>query len=191
MRTNWPYSSGTDEEGYVFIDRNGEAFGDILEWLRCQALPSDSPPGRFVALQREAHYYGIQSLVKRLAEGMVQLSNEHQSSDFKVIVEKTGRRFDDPQYLTFCCTVGGRNFRSKPISRIGDDQYFYHRVPALVNNFNSGLFTIQEPVHDILLASIPLEHELVPVVLLEAKIARKSCKRNVCLGIVMFVRLCI
>lgn len=61
----------TDAEGRYFIDRDGTYFGQILEYLRTQAVPTH----HVQEVHREAVFYEIKPLVKILEE-MPQLFGE-------------------------------------------------------------------------------------------------------------------
>lgn len=61
-----------DEEGYVFIDRNGKLFSDILEWLRTTSVPTFSRE-KTEALRQEAVYYGLSALVAELEARLASL----------------------------------------------------------------------------------------------------------------------
>lgn len=54
-----------DSEGRFFIDRDGEYFGDILNFLREEELPHRE---RIRAVHREAQYYSIGPLLERLED---------------------------------------------------------------------------------------------------------------------------
>ncbi|CAJ1066324.1 BTB/POZ domain-containing protein KCTD14 [Xyrichtys novacula] len=53
-----------DAQGRYFIDRNGSHFGAILEFLRSDWMPTDN----IKEVHREAVYYNIKPLIKRLEE---------------------------------------------------------------------------------------------------------------------------
>jgi len=55
-----------NEEGCVFIDRDGRYFYHILNWLRNGTLPPFESPGEHESLLMEAKYYQIASLVEFL-----------------------------------------------------------------------------------------------------------------------------
>ncbi|XP_053313895.1 BTB/POZ domain-containing protein KCTD14 [Spea bombifrons] len=54
----------TDSEGRFFIDRDGRDFGYVLEYLRSSQLPTQRIP----EVYREAVFYEIEPLVKKLEE---------------------------------------------------------------------------------------------------------------------------
>ncbi|KAM9359371.1 BTB/POZ domain-containing protein KCTD14 isoform 1-T1 [Symphorus nematophorus] len=54
----------TDAQGRYFIDRDGAHFGAILEFLRSDWLPTEN----IQEVHREAVYYNIKPLIKRLEE---------------------------------------------------------------------------------------------------------------------------
>nr|XP_020443856.1 BTB/POZ domain-containing protein KCTD14 [Monopterus albus] len=62
---------GTDPHGRYFIDRDGSHFGAVLDFLRSQQLPT----ANIHEVHREAVYYNIKPLIKRLEE-MPQLFGE-------------------------------------------------------------------------------------------------------------------
>ncbi|XP_077466888.1 BTB/POZ domain-containing protein KCTD14 [Stigmatopora argus] len=53
-----------DGQGRYFLDRNGRHFGAILEFLRSGCLPFGDVP----QVHKEAAYYNVQAMVKRLEE---------------------------------------------------------------------------------------------------------------------------
>jgi hypothetical protein len=55
-----------DEEGYYFIDRNGDCFGYILDWLRMRQLPPGLTVAQLHALKIEADYYQLEGLSNAL-----------------------------------------------------------------------------------------------------------------------------
>ena len=55
-----------DNRGLIFIDRNPEHFGHILEFLRDEGTLYDSSLYDTSALRREAEYYGIDKLSNKL-----------------------------------------------------------------------------------------------------------------------------
>ncbi|KAL2096484.1 hypothetical protein ACEWY4_008632 [Coilia grayii] len=59
-----PPKHKADAEGRYFIDRDGTHFGQVLEYLRTDTLPSHHVP----EVYREAVYYGLKPLVKLLEE---------------------------------------------------------------------------------------------------------------------------
>ncbi|KAM9853407.1 BTB/POZ domain-containing protein KCTD14 [Aulostomus maculatus] len=59
-----PSKLHTDAQGRHFIDRDGSHFGAILEFLRSGRLPDEN----IQEVHKEAVYYNIQALVKRLDE---------------------------------------------------------------------------------------------------------------------------
>ncbi|XP_074536127.1 BTB/POZ domain-containing protein KCTD14 [Halichoeres trimaculatus] len=54
----------TDAQGRYFIDRDGSHFGAVLEFLRSDWLPTEN----IQEVHREAMYYNIKPLIKRLEE---------------------------------------------------------------------------------------------------------------------------
>ncbi|XP_034557020.1 BTB/POZ domain-containing protein KCTD14 [Notolabrus celidotus] len=54
----------SDGQGRYFIDRSGSHFGAILEFLRSERLPTEN----IQEVHREAVYYNIKPLIKRLEE---------------------------------------------------------------------------------------------------------------------------
>ncbi|CAK6981538.1 BTB/POZ domain-containing protein KCTD14 [Scomber scombrus] len=54
----------TDAQGRYFIDRDGSHFGAVLEFLRSDRLPTDN----IQEVHKEAVYYNIKPLIKRLEE---------------------------------------------------------------------------------------------------------------------------
>ena len=56
----------TEEDGSIFIDRDGEHFKLILNYLRDGKLPSGLSNDTREALAAEAEYYRLEDLVERL-----------------------------------------------------------------------------------------------------------------------------
>ncbi|XP_029302977.1 BTB/POZ domain-containing protein KCTD14 [Cottoperca gobio] len=54
----------TDSQGRYFIDRDGSHFGAVLDFLRSDCLPTEN----IQEVHREAVYYNIKPLMKRLEE---------------------------------------------------------------------------------------------------------------------------
>ncbi|XP_039986514.1 BTB/POZ domain-containing protein KCTD14 [Xiphias gladius] len=54
----------TDAQGRYFIDRDGSHFGAVLEFLRSDRLPTENVQ----EVHREAVYYNVRPLIKRLEE---------------------------------------------------------------------------------------------------------------------------
>jgi hypothetical protein len=61
---------GTDREGNYFLDRDGEAFGYILSYLRTGTLPEDISAMTLRRLKVEADYYGLDTLLSCLERGV-------------------------------------------------------------------------------------------------------------------------
>ncbi|XP_031254200.1 FH protein interacting protein FIP2 [Pistacia vera] len=53
------------EKGYIFVDRDGEHFRHILNWLRDGVVPTLSEP-EYSELLREAEYYQLLGLIERI-----------------------------------------------------------------------------------------------------------------------------
>jgi len=123
----------TDEEGFIFLDRNGDLFADILEWLRTKAFPQSANWESFLL---EAKFYGIQSLVKAI-EGRAGVHEQQVS--FEV------------QDLIFKLTHGGRTFSFGPITRIAS---YMHEL--LTVNFRAGMFKMNKPIDGVIVVSFPL-----------------------------------
>ncbi len=52
-----------DDAGYYFIDRNGDHFSAVLDWLRTRELSPGLGPAQLQALKIEADYYQLESLL--------------------------------------------------------------------------------------------------------------------------------
>ncbi|CAM9872449.1 unnamed protein product [Pylaiella littoralis] len=52
----------TDEDGFAFIDRDGERFRHVLNFLRCSSLPSFDEAWRYEEIMEEADFYAIEEL---------------------------------------------------------------------------------------------------------------------------------
>ncbi|XP_068586680.1 BTB/POZ domain-containing protein KCTD14 [Cebidichthys violaceus] len=59
-----PPRARADAQGRYFIDRDGSHFGAVLEFLRSDRLPAEN----IQEVHREAVFYNIQPLIKRLEE---------------------------------------------------------------------------------------------------------------------------
>lgn len=51
-----------DEEGYVFIDRDGEYFTYILNYMRDGDVPTLQDSSEYSQLLKEAHYFELEGL---------------------------------------------------------------------------------------------------------------------------------
>lgn len=60
------YKIDKDETGAILIDRNGQHFGIILDFLRDGSLPSTLSPSVVEALLKEADFYQLEELSKLL-----------------------------------------------------------------------------------------------------------------------------
>jgi len=60
------FSLERDEDGSIFIDRNGKYFAYILEFLRTGDLDPNIPEGEWFGLKREAEYFQVSKLVRAL-----------------------------------------------------------------------------------------------------------------------------
>ncbi|CAM9927845.1 unnamed protein product [Ectocarpus fasciculatus] len=56
------FNMETDEEGFAFIDRDGERFRHVLNFLRCSSLPSFDEAWRYEEIMEEADFYAIEEL---------------------------------------------------------------------------------------------------------------------------------
>ncbi|CAM9402854.1 unnamed protein product [Sphacelaria rigidula] len=56
------FKCATDEDGFAFIDRDGERFGHVLNFLRCSSLPSFGEAWRYEEIMEEADFFGIDEL---------------------------------------------------------------------------------------------------------------------------------
>jgi len=54
-----------EEDGTIFIDRNGKLFAHILEWLRTGFVPKLDDYEPFI---NEANYFGLQALIEQLED---------------------------------------------------------------------------------------------------------------------------
>lgn len=57
------YNLVRDKTGYIFIDRDGRYFGDILSYIRCDRMP---PEPIVLNVLREAEFFCISSLISKL-----------------------------------------------------------------------------------------------------------------------------
>jgi len=57
------YNLVRDKTGHIFIDRDGLAFGHILNYIRCDQI---SPESIVLNVLREAEFFGIKSLITKL-----------------------------------------------------------------------------------------------------------------------------
>eukprot|EP00854_Cymbomonas_tetramitiformis_P009760 gene9760-11564_t len=60
------FRSTHTSRGQIFVDRNGELFSEVLEWLRSGTFDVAMPDKKRAALLEEAAFYGIESLLCRL-----------------------------------------------------------------------------------------------------------------------------
>ncbi|CAE7258108.1 KCTD21 [Symbiodinium natans] len=69
-----PYSSAELVDGAFFIDRDGEVFRYILEYLRCGMVevPPTMPKGLLKKIEREADFFAFPGLVRYIRERLVE-----------------------------------------------------------------------------------------------------------------------
>ncbi len=60
------YALDRDESGHIFIDRNGEWFSLILDWLRTKAVSPHLTPHQQFHLRKEAEFFQISGLIAEL-----------------------------------------------------------------------------------------------------------------------------
>lgn len=56
------FNYATDEDGFAFIDRDGERFRHVLNYLRCSSLPSFGEAWRYEEIMEEADFFAIDEL---------------------------------------------------------------------------------------------------------------------------------
>jgi hypothetical protein len=86
-----PLSMKPLEEGYYFIDRNGESFGFILFWLRNGSFPPISDAVLLFALNAEANFYCLEKLghvIKELTLLSVKEKKEHKETSSLINVTR-------------------------------------------------------------------------------------------------------
>mmetsp|Transcript_15372 Transcript_15372/g.22828 ORF Transcript_15372/g.22828 Transcript_15372/m.22828 type:complete len:125 (+) Transcript_15372:212-586(+) len=59
-----------DSEGYFFIDRDGDRFPYVLNFLRSGSLPNFGKLSKYEAILEEADFFGIELLAEICAERM-------------------------------------------------------------------------------------------------------------------------
>ncbi|CAM9663341.1 unnamed protein product [Hapterophycus canaliculatus] len=69
------FNCATDEQGFAFIDRDGERFRHVLNFLRCSSLPSFDEAWRYEEIMEEADFYAIEEL-RQLCERQLEALEE-------------------------------------------------------------------------------------------------------------------
>lgn len=147
--------AATDEDGYIFLDRNGDLFAVVLEWLRTRTLPQTA---HWEALLQEARYFAIQSLVKAIEEKMggkeTSSTSPSSSVSFDASTEERRTAYGSHYSLILRLRYGGRLWSSEKIERVG---MLGQRVGPLAENFRAGIFKIEQPTAGIMVVSIPYD----------------------------------
>ncbi|KAG5190496.1 BTB/POZ protein [Tribonema minus] len=73
MFSNPLYKKTEDAQGFVFIDRDGDRFPHVLNFLRCGSLPSFDEAWRYEAIMEEADFFAVEEL-KQLCAARVEES---------------------------------------------------------------------------------------------------------------------
>eukprot|EP00638_Chattonella_subsalsa_P016585 CAMPEP_0117829672 /NCGR_PEP_ID=MMETSP0949-20121206/8005_1 /TAXON_ID=44440 /ORGANISM="Chattonella subsalsa, Strain CCMP2191" /LENGTH=178 /DNA_ID=CAMNT_0005670467 /DNA_START=55 /DNA_END=591 /DNA_ORIENTATION=+ len=73
-----PYSNPTDEEGYVFIDRDGNRFNHVLNFLRSGNVPNFDDKWRYEEILEEADFFAIQELKEFVTKRIEDLQSKKQ-----------------------------------------------------------------------------------------------------------------
>ena len=77
-----------DQDGNVFVDRDGEMFGYILNFCRHQKLILPEDFSKFELLEKEAEYYGLHTLVNEIKrEKQMKEKKENHKYHFIEVVE--------------------------------------------------------------------------------------------------------
>ncbi|KAH7571669.1 hypothetical protein JRO89_XS04G0114400 [Xanthoceras sorbifolium] len=66
-----------NEKGYVFVDRDGEHFRHILNWLRDGVVPTLTE-SKYLELLREAEYYQLLGLIERINDALIKKKEENE-----------------------------------------------------------------------------------------------------------------
>jgi BTB/POZ domain-containing adapter for CUL3-mediated RhoA degradation protein len=77
------YHAVYDENGAVFIDRDGKHFGKILNYLRSGSVAAASPE-ECAELQKEAEFFGLTELDQRLHDRGEELPRRRVSKNYVV-----------------------------------------------------------------------------------------------------------
>ncbi|KAK4524606.1 hypothetical protein GAYE_SCF04G2507 [Galdieria yellowstonensis] len=64
------YAVQTDENGYVFLDRDGDRFRHILNYLRCGTVHIGEDIHLLGEILEEAEYFGLENLAQQLKEAI-------------------------------------------------------------------------------------------------------------------------
>lgn len=105
-----------DDKGVVFIDRDGEYFGNILHYLRTKNTPRIISDRELEHTLREAQYYQLDNFVsllekEREEDGDDQVKEEQVSAhkEYEVIPigKKNGDEFDVKEYKFFQNMISG------------------------------------------------------------------------------------
>ncbi|CAM9387083.1 unnamed protein product [Choristocarpus tenellus] len=79
------FNSATDSDGFAFIDRDGERFHHVLNFLRCSSLPSFSEAWRYEEIMEEADFFAIDELAQLCEHKIEQLKQSEQREQAKPI----------------------------------------------------------------------------------------------------------
>lgn len=55
-----------ENEGEIFLDRNGELFGYLLEYMRCRALPEGLEKKVLRSIKRECEYFAMDEMEEEI-----------------------------------------------------------------------------------------------------------------------------
>ncbi|CAM9333251.1 unnamed protein product [Discosporangium mesarthrocarpum] len=81
----------TDAEGFAFIDRDGERFHHVLNFLRCSSLPTFDQQWRYEEIMEEADFFSIEEL-RQLCQQRIEELQE-------------AKRREQEQFKSFGCRV--------------------------------------------------------------------------------------
>ncbi|KAM1166999.1 hypothetical protein ACFX14_028935 [Malus domestica] len=117
-----------DKKGYVFIDRDGEHFRHILNWLRDGEIPK-LEASQYAELVKEAKYYQLLGLVDGILDVLNSAHISHSRFDY---ADAEGATFDNANLgqstfseanLRGASFVGAKNYNLAGASCVEDCRY--------------------------------------------------------------------
>lgn len=116
-----------DGDGNVFIDRDGELFGYILNFCRNQKLILPEDFSKFELLEEEAEYYGLHTLVDEIKrEKQMKGMKPNQEYHYFEVVEVRTREIGNDEASRITTHLNGRktDIMALPASILGKEVEF-------------------------------------------------------------------
>ncbi|GJQ08905.1 hypothetical protein GpartN1_g696.t1 [Galdieria partita] len=117
------YSMQKDDNGYIFLDRDGDRFRHILNYLRCGTIHIGEDIRLLGEILEEAEYFGLQSLAQQLKEDILQCRLKQEEKE--------------------CSPCGGTN----------NEDNLFHPVFESLDGFSSSQTSQGEPLLSLLPSS--------------------------------------